>query len=244
VFKGNIVASINLSAMETDPGINPFCWEAQKSGACGASTSPVTATYSNGYTTLTFSGPTLPENMSNIPGQTSYHLGLDPSASNGSGPSLQLVKKYWTFSATKTPLPVVSMNGPPLDTGAIKYEVLFVNVTQSGVTGGDWFEVPYTGSTPPMLTPTNYSGAPETISNAGFTLSPTLIPLDSLNFNDYPPTGQSDSPFTAAPDLDGVLNSPPVPEPSTWALMLAGFASLGYAAHRALRKRRALAAQC
>ena len=54
VFKGNIVASINLSAMETDPGINPFCWEAQKSGACGASTSPVTATYSNGYTTLTF----------------------------------------------------------------------------------------------------------------------------------------------------------------------------------------------
>ena len=73
-----------------------------------------------------------------------------PSASNGSGPSLQLVKKYWTFSATKTPLPVVSMNGPPLDTGAIKYEVLFVNVTQSGVTGGDWFEVPYTGSTPPM----------------------------------------------------------------------------------------------
>jgi hypothetical protein len=150
VFKGNIVASINLSAMETDPGINPFCWEAQKSGACGASTSPVTATYSNGYTTLTFSGPTLPENMSNIPGQTSYHLGLDPSASNGSGPSLQLVKKYWTFSATKTPLPVVSMNGPPLDTGAIKYEVLFVNVTQSGVTGGDWFEVPYTGSTPPM----------------------------------------------------------------------------------------------
>jgi PEP-CTERM motif len=99
-------------------------------------------------------------------------------------------------------------------------------------------------STPPILTPTNYSGAPETISNAGFTLSPTLIPLDSLNFNDYPPTGQSDSPFTAAPDLDGVLNSPPVPEPSTWALMLAGFASLGYAAHRALRKRRALAAQC
>jgi hypothetical protein len=44
-------------------------------------------------------------------------------------------------------------------------------------------------STPPILTPTNYSGAPETISNAGFTLSPTLIPLDNLNFNDYPPTG-------------------------------------------------------
>jgi hypothetical protein len=94
------------------------------------------------------------------------------------------------------------------------------------------------------VTPTNYSGAPESISNPGFTLSPTLIPLDNLNFNDYPPTGQSDSPFTAAPDLDGVLNSSPVPEPSTWALMLAGFASLGYAAHRALRKRRALAAQC
>jgi hypothetical protein len=40
VFKGNIVASINLLAMETDPGINPFCWAAQKSGACGGLDQP------------------------------------------------------------------------------------------------------------------------------------------------------------------------------------------------------------
>jgi PEP-CTERM motif len=34
----------------------------------------------------------------------------------------------------------------------------------------------------------------------------------------------------------------PVPEPSTWAMMLIGFAGLGYAGHRASRKSAALVA--
>lgn len=37
-------------------------------------------------------------------------------------------------------------------------------------------------------------------------------------------------------------NVTPVPEPSTWAMMLIGFAGLGYAGHRASRKSAALAA--
>jgi PEP-CTERM motif len=36
--------------------------------------------------------------------------------------------------------------------------------------------------------------------------------------------------------------TPAVPEPSTWAMMLIGFAGLGYAGHRASRKSAALAA--
>ena len=36
--------------------------------------------------------------------------------------------------------------------------------------------------------------------------------------------------------------TPAVPEPSTWAMMLFGFAGLGYAGHRASRKSAALAA--
>ena len=38
------------------------------------------------------------------------------------------------------------------------------------------------------------------------------------------------------------VTPPPVPEPSTWAMMLIGFAGLGYAGHRASRKSAALAA--
>jgi PEP-CTERM motif len=34
----------------------------------------------------------------------------------------------------------------------------------------------------------------------------------------------------------GFTNVTPVPEPSTWAMMLIGFAGLGYAGHRASRK--------
>jgi PEP-CTERM motif len=39
-----------------------------------------------------------------------------------------------------------------------------------------------------------------------------------------------------------VIGASPVPEPSTWAMMLVGFAGLGYASHRASRKSAAAAA--
>ena len=38
------------------------------------------------------------------------------------------------------------------------------------------------------------------------------------------------------------LYSPAIPEPSTWAMMLLGFAGLGFAGYRASRKNGALAA--
>jgi hypothetical protein len=246
VFKGNIVSSLNIPAIETDPGINPFCWAVQKAkGTCGASTSKVTATYSGDSTTVTFTGPTLAPGASNIPNQTEYHFGLDPAASNGTGPQLSMVLEYWTFTTTKTttktPLPILTANAPPVGTGTIKYEVFFANILLKGQTVGFWYEVPYTGSTPPTFSPINYSGSPETLSNVGFQLSPTLIPLDNLNFNDFPPPGQPGSTFTDLPQYDGSLISTGVPEPSTWVMMLAGFLGLGYAAYRASRKSAALA---
>jgi hypothetical protein len=243
VYKGNIVASINLPAIETDPGIDPFCWKVQKGGGtCGASTSKVTATYSDGYTTVTFTGPTLLPGQSNIPNQTEYHFGLDPAASSGAGPQLKMVKEYWTFGTTKTPLPVLTANAPPVGAGAIKYEVFFANILLAGQTVGFWYEVPYTGPTAPSFSPINYSGSPETLSNVGFQLSPTQIPLDQLNFADFPPPGQPGSTFTDLPQYDGTLASSSVPELSTWAMMLAGFCGLGYAAFRGSRKSAALAA--
>jgi hypothetical protein len=45
------------------------------------------------------------------------------------------------------------------------------------------------------------AGPNVTLSDVGFLLSPTYIPLDDLNFNDYPPSS-----FTPIPSLDGSDN--------------------------------------
>jgi hypothetical protein len=50
-------------------------------------------------------------------------------------------------------------------------------------------------------------GDPITISNAGYFVSPTLIPLDQLTTANYPPTGSTDSPFTSLSGLDGAVNA-------------------------------------
>ena len=70
----------------------------------------------------------------------------------------------------------------------------------------------------------------------GYQLSPTLIPLDNLNFNDVPPPGHPGSNFTDLPQYDGSLVSTGVPEPSTWAMMLFGFAGLIFVEYRRARK--------
>ena len=44
---------------------------------------------------------------------------------------------------------------------------------------------------------------------------------------------------THAEDLALSVSTTPVPEPSTWAMMLAGFAGLGFAAYRSSRKTQA-----
>jgi hypothetical protein len=74
------------------------------------------------------------------------------------------------------------------------------------------------------------------LSRAGYFLSPTQIPLDDLNFNDYPPAGTSGSMFTPVPGLDGktvsagngISFNAPVPEPGFLsALGAAGALVLG-----------------
>ena len=53
------------------------------------------------------------------------------------------------------------------------------------------------------MTISNDTDSSETLSNVGFFISPTQIPLDDLNFNGTPPTGMSGSPFMPVPSLDG-----------------------------------------
>jgi PEP-CTERM motif len=233
VFQGNILSSINLTAMETDATVNPFYWLIVNM-YFGVGSSTVTATLNGqGNTVITFTGVCGPSSVpcTLMPGQTNSspgnppHFGLDPSSSSPNGPTLTMLSQYWTNGSTQTSLPGVSTSAPSLGEGTVKYDIFFANVTQGGMTVGEWIEVPYTG-TAPSFSPRLTTGGDGTLSNVGYFLSDTLIPLDNLNIQDYPPPGTDRSPFTATPQYDGNVSAP---EPSTWAMMLVGFAALGLA---------------
>lgn len=81
--------------------------------------------------------------------------------------------------------------------GTVNYITVYMNVTATGQSSvGQWMELPYTGPLPEVqVTDTS----PYQISaTAGYILSPTLIPLDQLNLQDYPPGD-----FTPLPGLSG-----------------------------------------
>jgi hypothetical protein len=239
VLKGNVISSINLVAMKTDVTVNPFYWVIVNLHG-GVGTSTVTATLnSEGNTVVTFTGTyPVPSGQTNSPGHPP-HFGLDPSAANGTGPKISVVSQGWSNGPSKKLTPAVSVSAPTVAANAvgIKYQIFFANVTQGSQTVGEWFEIPYTGASPPTITPTVYTGGNVTLSNAGFQLSNTMIPLDNLNFGDYPPL-PGGSGWTATPQIDGPLSSSPSPEPATWALMILGIGAVGGVA-RARRSARA-----
>ena len=87
--------------------------------------------------------------------------------------------------------------------GADPFAIVFVELTINNSVTDEWTEVQFTGSNP-SVTLTDNTSLSETLSDAGFFISPTMIPLDQLNVTDEPPTGMPGSPFTPLPSLDGV----------------------------------------
>jgi hypothetical protein len=75
-----------------------------------------------------------------------------------------------------------------------------------------------------------------TVSNGGrtLTLSDGLIPAGS-HFTDYIFSLTTDGAPSAFAALEGSFDGVLVPEPSTWAMMLLGFAGLGYAGFRRVK---------
>jgi hypothetical protein len=77
-----------------------------------------------------------------------------------------------------------------------------------------------------------------TLSNAGFFISNTEIPLSDLNPPLEPPTGSPGSPFTAIPNLSGPLgagasvSADVSPEPGTASLVLLGLLGCAVQAQR------------
>lgn len=112
VLKGNVIGSINIGAMKTDPTVNPLYYVIQNNGAKG--TTNLIGAPVNGNTVATFSGPAITPGQTNSPGRPS-HFGLDPPASNGGERQFTVVTQYWSNSTTKTRLPSLSINSPTLE---------------------------------------------------------------------------------------------------------------------------------
>ena len=97
-------------------------------------------------------------------------------------------------------------------------------------------EVAFETRTRPTLILTNPTDFTETLSDLGFLLSDTHIPLDSLNFGGEPPPGVPGSLFSLLAQLDGTTLCPncsvditlpaPIPELPVWFMLCSGLAGL------------------
>ena len=266
VFKGDITGDLNLAVLKNDPTTNPFAYVNQK--IIGSGTSNVTASYDSttNATTVTYSGsnPIKPSySFSYGPTQNGMpHFGLDGTVGapvSGGGPAFTVLSQKWSDGGSNnTPLPSLTLDvkNPPAS-GKVKFISFFADVTSGGQTSGQWFEIPYTPGTAPKLVVTNYTNMPETLSNVGYVLSPTQIPLDQLNFSDYPPPGSPNSPYTPLPQYDGqslgagsgkgdpggTFTTQGLPEPSSLISLATGLLVVsGYLGHRRHAARRVRAA--
>ncbi len=247
---GNVINQLNLNAVATDALVNPFV----KIGG----TSTVTAALDgNGNTVVTFSGTIGISSSDNFSyGANSNglpHFGLDGSSgagTTGGGPELKIISQGFSSSGSN-PFAVpggVGFYVPPPGAGVtdVDYLMFFVKVTDPGTTIGQWFEAPIDGSIAATVTVTDYTANSETLSDAGYYISESYIPLDQLNYSSNPPPDISGSPFIPLPGLDGhtlaggdgkggaggTITAANLPEPSTVISMATGLAIVGAAAVR------------
>ena len=213
VFQGNVLSSLDTMQTQNDPFLNPYLY-VNENYFNGTGTTSVTATLDgNGNTVVTWTGsnPVVSSDSFNYGGfgNSEPHFGLDPTtASAPVGQSLNVLSPYWSNGTLTMTLPGLSAS---LANGGITptsdpFAIIFADVTSDGNTVGTWFELPYTSSSP-MVTLTNYTSSAETLSDVGYFLSPTEIPLDQLNYGHEPPPGTNGSPFTPLPGLDGTTLS-------------------------------------
>jgi hypothetical protein len=180
-----------------------------------------------GLTAVNFTGNTainagsIPnQGLSNPPGQVQF--GLTGPIDNT---PMRFVGQHWGYEPVASgpffrAVPIVSIIpsvvAPATPPTPLNYIVDFIQFTEDGISGTEWAEFPYLPGNQPTFT---YGGWADPLDPIHFTnsqiqLSPTLIPLDDLNFADDPLSGGSSGPaFEAA-----AIPADVVPEPSTFVL--------------------------
>jgi hypothetical protein len=256
VLPGDQRTNVSLLATGNDPLVNAYAYVNQK--ILGSGTSNVAVSLdAQGNTVLTYTGsnPILPSYRFDYgAGPGSPHFGFD--GAQGS----TVISQFWQEQAGQTSfqhfLPLLSVIGPevapttgPLltsgeDTGdvittpigpqvtlPISYATFYANVTCKGETQGQWNEVSFMTGTLPTLMLNNPTDCTEILSDVGFILSETHIPLDDLNLGGEPPPGFPGSRFTDLPGLDGTAICPGctidvglVSEPAAWLLLAVAWA--------------------
>jgi hypothetical protein len=232
VLAGDVRSAFDPSALislGSDGFANPW---ADRGG-----TATVTATLdTDGNTDLTFQGSFPIFNTDqfcygppNSPCNSLPHFGLEGSevscVGNNCTPFI-VVNQFW-IDGPAPPLPGLTLDGSDLTGQTVGWAVVYADSNAGGELAGQWFEVPYTTDYFPLLTLTNHMGFAETLSNIGFFLSPTQIPLGDLNFGLFSPPGVPGSRFTSVGILDGMtlqsgqsVEFVAAPEPATFLYAL------------------------
>jgi hypothetical protein len=180
-------------------------------------------------TLVTFSGP-------GITNGGSAMVGLSTTVSD------QLQYKYWGISSTppgsaslRLPAPSLFVTTPLGSSN--RFAILFATVQANGQTAGEWEElrVPVNQSFKFSIGNFDNLDGSLTLSNVGFQLSNTQIPLEDLNTTDYPTN--SFTPVPGIPDGTSIdpgssLQSPDVPEPSSLLLTVSALIAVALVIRR------------
>jgi hypothetical protein len=139
------------------------------------------------------------------PVPTYYGEAFDPSLADVGSITLSPANTEETGSDMGNPDEESDAGGPSMSIGGDQAIVVYDEVSPSGNPEiydeyNEWL-VPYEPLGELQAQFTDEAGPNVTLSNVGFMLSPTYIPLDDLNFNDYPPSS-----FTPIPSLDESFN--------------------------------------
>jgi hypothetical protein len=127
----------------------------------------------------------------------------------------------------------ITVNGNEMTTAAGNNDSSVDAVLHNGnlITVGN-INGPYTGGTP-GLPQTDYNADHEAYDLAPFIhIGDTTIHIDTIN------ASRDDNIFLQVYDVSGIGHVTTTPEPSTWAMMIIGFAGLAYAGVRRSRKER------
>jgi hypothetical protein len=218
----NIVLAGNVAG-DVDATLNPF-------GSSGSLTTWYSS--SQNWTILSFTGTAIANN-------SLITAGLSDTVSD------QIIGNYWgavDAPNPQAPAPTISLNLTGSG-GSTMYLIVYVPVTLQfgGPLPGSkiWYEQPVTSGQTAQIELANNDITNETLAvlDAGYLISPTQIPLDDLNLNNYPPTS-----FTTAilgadinPGGDVLSGTISVPEPAAALVLAPGI--LGLWVCRRLRRK-------